>query len=228
MRTGLAPRVGAEMVGTFALVFAGCGAIAVNANGGALGHVGVALTFGLVIMVMVYATGHLSGAHFNPAVTVAFASIGRFPWAHVPAYVGGQVVAALVAAFLLRFLFGTDGNLGVTAPAGSIEQSLVMEAVLTAFLMFVITAVATDARASGALAGVAIGGTVALGALFGGPVSGASLNPARSIGPAVAAGDPASLWIYLVGPALGAIAGAWIYRTLRCTDDPGADVRGCC
>lgn len=228
MRTGLAPRVGAEMVGTFALVFAGCGAIAVNATGGALGHVGVALTFGLVVMVMVYATGHLSGAHLNPAVTVAFASIGRFPWRHVPAYVGGQLVAALVAAFLLRYLLGTAGGLGVTTPSGSAEQSLVMEGVLTAFLMFVITAVATDARATGPLAGVAIGGTVALGALFGGPVSGASLNPARSIGPAVAAGDATAIWVYLVGPALGAIAGAWIYRILRCSDEPGADVRGCC
>jgi len=217
------------MVGTFALVFAGCGAIAVNANGGGLGHVGVALTFGLVVMVMVYATGHLSGAHLNPAVTLAFASIGRFPWRQVPGYVAGQCAAALLAAFALRLLFGAAGGLGVTAPAGGIAQSIVIEAILTAFLMFVITAVATDARATGTLAGVAIGGTVALGALFGGPVSGASLNPARSLGPAVAAGDLSSLWIYAVGPIVGALAGAWIYRTLRCEEEATTEeVRGCC
>ncbi len=229
MSKGLASRVGAEMVGTFALVFAGCGAIAVNAGGGGLGHVGVALTFGLVITVMVYATGHLSGAHLNPAVTVAFASIGRFPWAQVPAYAGGQCVAALLAAFLLRWLFGLEGGLGVTAPSGDLAQSLVLEIVLTALLMFVITAVATDSRAVGALAGIAIGGTVALAALMGGPVSGASLNPARSLGPAVAAGNFSALWLYFVGPAVGALIGARLYCLVRCDDDEDdAEVRGCC
>ena len=232
MLNGLAKRVGAEMVGTFALVFAGCGAIVVNANGGALGHVGVALTFGLVVMVMVYATGHLSGAHFNPAVTVAFASIGRFPWTQVAPYVAGQVVAALAAAFMLRGIFGTAHGLGATTPSAGLVACLLIEVILTAFLMFVITAVATDARATGTLAGVAIGGTVALGALFGGPVSGASLNPARSLGPGAASMEFTGFWLYIVGPMLGALIGAWTYHLLRCevevsTEKP-AEVRGCC
>ncbi len=225
-RAGLAQKVGAEFVGTFALVFAGCGAIAADAGGGGVGHVGVSLTFGLVIMVMVYATGHISGAHFNPAVTLAFAAVGRFPWREVPAYVLGQCGAAIVAAGLLAVSLG-GGELGATVPSAGIGPALLFEAVLSFFLMFVITAVATDARAEGQMAGLAIGGTVALCALFGGPISGASMNPARSLGPALFSGHLDVIWLYLVGPCLGAVAGAIVYGRVRCGGEAG-DTGGCC
>ena len=225
----LLQKVGAEMVGTFALVFAGCGAIMIDATtGGMVTHLGVSVTFGLVIMVMIYATGHISGAHFNPAVTVAFAALGRFPWRQVPAYLGGQVGAALLAAAVLRWLLGPVAALGGTAPSGAAAQSVGMEFVLTFFLMFVITAVATDSRAVGQMAGLAIGGTVALASLFGGPVSGASMNPARSIGPALVDGGLTHLWIYVVGPLLGAAAGAWVYGWIRCAPPNRQDAAGCC
>ncbi len=209
----LGPALVAEAIGTFALVFAGCGAIAV----GALGDAGVAAAFGLAIMTMVYALGHVSGAHFNPAVTAAFAVGRHFPPAHVLPYWIAQVAGALGAALLLRISLG-DVPLGVTRPAGSDAQAFAWEVVLTFFLMLVIVAVATDTRAVGQAAAIAIGGAVALGALVGGPVSGASMNPARSIGPAVVSGDLAQLWIYLVAPPIGAIAAVLVYRYLRPAD----------
>ncbi|MCB9477952.1 MAG: aquaporin [Deltaproteobacteria bacterium] len=219
-RNSLWREIGAEAVGTFALVFAGCGAVMVNdITGGRVTHAGVAMTFGLVIMVMIYATGHISGAHFNPVVTVAFASLGRFPWRRVPGYVVGQVGAALFAALMLRMIFGTAAHLGATHPSGTLSASIGLETVLTFFLMFVITAVATDARAQGSMAGVAIGGTVALAALFGGPISGASMNPARSLGPALAGGGLADQWIYLIAPLAGALMGAFCYRLICCSAD---------
>ena len=188
MKPSLIRRAGAELVGTYALVTAGCGAIMVNATTGALTHVGVALTFGLIITVMIAATGHLSGAHFNPAVTVAFAVTRHFPWREVPWYMGGQVLGATAGALTLRGLLGDVADLGATLPAGSALQSLGLEVLLSAALMFVIIAVATDTRAVGQLAAIAIGGTVALDALWGGPISGASMNPARSFGPALVSG----------------------------------------
>ena len=168
-------------------------------------------------MTMVYALGHVSGAHFNPAVTAAFAVGRHFPPGHVLPYWIAQVAGALGAALLLRISLG-DVPLGVTRPAGSDAQAFVWEVVLTFFLMLVIVAVATDTRAVGQGAAIAIGGVVALGALVGGPVSGASMNPARSIGPAVVSGDLAQLWIYLIAPPIGAIAAALVYRYLRPAD----------
>lgn len=218
----------AEAIGTFALVFAGCGAIMVNQlSGGAVTHVGIGISFGLVVMVMIYATGHVCGAHFNPAVTVAFAAIGRFPWRQVPVYVAGQTAAAVLAAAALSVILGPVASLGATVPAGTAAQSLVLELVLTFFLMFVITSVATDARAAGPMAGLAIGGTVALEAIFAGPISGASMNPARSLGPALMAGELAQVWIYLVAPVTGAVAGALAYRLVRCGGGE-QDAGGCC
>lgn len=200
----------AEAIGTFALVFGGCGAIAV----GTLGDAGIAAAFGLAIATMVFALGHVSGAHFNPAVTAAFAIGRHFPAARIVPYWVAQIAGAIAAAVVLRVSLG-DVPLGVTQPSGSVAQALVWEAVLTFFLMLVIVAVATDTRAAGQAAAIAIGGAVALGSLVGGPISGASMNPARSIGPAVVSGDLAFLWIYLVAPPVGAIAAALLYRYLR-------------
>ena len=214
---GLSPlrRSVAECVGTFALVTGGCGAIMVNQSTGALGHAGVAASFGLVIMVMIAAVGHLSGAHFNPAVTVAFALTRHFPWRDVPFYVVGQLLGAVSGAWVLRQLIGSQAGLGATVPAGSPLQGLGIEILLTAVLMFVIISVATDTRAVGQLAALAIGGTVALDALWGGPLTGASMNPARSFGPALVAGVWQAHWIYWLGPLIGASLGAVLYQSLR-------------
>ena len=205
----------AEFIGTFALVFAGAGAIMVDATTGALGHVGVAISFGLVIMVMIYAVGHVSGAHFNPAVTLAFALTRHFPWPRLAGYWAAQVLGALVAAAILRGSLGDVAHVGATLPSGSQRQSFLWEVVLTFFLMFVIMAVATDTRAVGEAAAIAIGGTVGLDAMFGGPISGASMNPARSIGPAVVSGDLHALWLYITAPILGAAIGALAYQLVR-------------
>jgi len=198
-------------------VFAGCGAIIVNAErGGSLGAVGVSLVFGLVIMAMIYATGHISGAHFNPAVTLAF-TVGRhFPRREALAYIPVQLVAATVAAFTLRLVWeGTPAELGATVPSVGGAAAVTYEFILTAFLMFVIMAVATDTRAVGPAAAIAVGGTVGLDALFGGGVTGASMNPARSFGPALVANEWTAFWVYLVGPLGGALVGALLYQAVR-------------
>jgi aquaporin NIP len=205
----------AEAIGTFALVFVGAGAIMVDARGGGLGSVGVALAFGLVIMAMVYAVGHISGAHLNPAVTLAFGLSRHFASTRVPAYWTAQVAGAITAAVALRASLGDDGNVGATVPSGSHAQSFFWEVLLTAILLFVIMAVATDTRAIGDAAALAIGGTIALASLVGGPVSGASMNPARSLGPAIASAEWSSLWLYLTAPFVGAALGAFAYQLVR-------------
>jgi len=217
----LGPALLAEGIGTFVLLFAGCGVIAVGSLHPAVGAAGTAAAFGLAIMVMIYALGHISGAHFNPAVTLAFAVSGHLPRGRVLPYWAAQCAGAVLAAALLRLSLGDGALLGVTQPSGSVTQSFVWEVVLTAILMLVITAVATDARAVGQGAAIAIGGTVALGALVGGPISGASMNPARSLGPAIISGDLLDLWVYLTAPLIGACLTALAYDRLR--DDTQRD-----
>lgn len=215
-RITLPRRMGAEFVGTFALVFAGAGAIVIDAQqNGAITHVGVAATFGLVIMVMIYAVGHISGGHFNPGVTLAFAAARRFPLRDVAPYWAAQFAAAIAAAVVLRMMFGDVIDLGATQPAGSLAQSFWLELILTFGLMFVIVSVATDTRAVGQAAAIAIGGTVGLEAMFAGPISGASMNTARSLGPALVSGELHALWLYVLAPPIGAVIGALTYQAIR-------------
>jgi aquaporin NIP len=201
----------AEFIGTFALVFIGCGAIAT----GKLDPLAGAVAFGGTLGIMVYALGHVSGGHFNPAVTIGLAVGRRFGWIRVPAYIIAQAVGATAAALLLRLTLNSGVSLGVNHPTGSDGQSFVWEIVLTFFLVLVVTAVATDARAVRSASGLCIGGTVVLDALVGGPISGASMNPARSFGPALVAGDFSGLWIYLLAPVIGGVIAALIYSFLR-------------
>ncbi len=212
----------AESIGTFALVFAGTGAIIIDhASGGEIGHAGIAVTFGLIVLAMIYAVGDVSGAHLNPAVTAAFAAAGRFPWRGVPGYIMAQLAGALVASLTLRALFPLDSRLGSTLPVGAVGQSFVLEVVLTFLLMFVVLSVSTGAKEKGITAGIAIGAVIALEAMFAGPICGASMNPARSIAPAVVSGHLEHLWIYLAGPGLGALLSIPACRGVR---EPGC----CC
>lgn len=215
-------RLLAEAIGTFALVFAGCGAIVVDGlSDGALGVIGIAAVFGLSVLAMIHALGDVSGAHLNPAVSLAFWRAGRLPGGVAARYAAAQAVGALAAAAALRLLFPEHATLGATIPSGSAWQSFGLEAVMSFFLMMVILGVAHGAREQGLMAGVAVGGTVALEAAFGGPISGASMNPARSLGPALVAGRLGELWIYLAAPVLGMLAAVPLCRILR----PGG---GCC
>jgi len=211
----LARSLVAEAIGTFALVFAGAGAVMVDAKTHALGHVGVSLTFGLVIMAMIYAVGHISGAHFNAAVTFAFSLSRHFPWRRAVAYRAAQLCGALAAGAVLRGSLGNVAHVGATLPSGSQGQSFLWELVLSAILMFVVMAVATDTRAVGEAAAIAIGGTIGLDALVGGPISGASMNPMRSLGPALVSGDLHALWVYIVAPVVGTSIGALLYLFVR-------------
>lgn len=198
----------AECIGAFALVLIGCGAIVMNdASGGVVTHVGVALCFGLVVMAVIDAIGDVSGAHINPAVSLAFAVSGRFPWARVGPYIAAQLAGALLAALSLRAMFTDDATLGATAPSGPFAQSFALEVILTFILMFVILRVSTGAKERGVIASIAIGGVIAFSALAAGPISGASLNPARSLAPAIVSWNAEALgaiWIYLLAPTLGA------------------------
>lgn len=195
----------AEAIGTFALVFAGTGAIVINqASQGVVTHVGIALTFGLVVLAMIYTLGEVSGAHLNPAVTLGFCASGRMPWGEALPYVASQCAGAFAASGLLWVLFPKDATLGATLPAGTAMQSFILEVVLTAILMFVILNVSTGAKEKGITAGIAVGAVIALEALFAGPICGASMNPARSLAPAVVSGHLEHLWIYVLAPVLGA------------------------
>ena len=204
----------AELLGTFALVFCGTGAIIINAeSGGAVTHAGVAITFGLIVMSMIYTLGSISGAHLNPAVSIAFALAGRFPARCLVPYILSQSAGATLASIVLRALFPANEMLGATLPSGSAMQSAVIEAILTFFLMLVIINVASGSKEQGMFAGLAIGGTVMLEAMFAGPVCGASMNPARSIAPAIVSGHLEYLWLYIVAPVAGAAAAVptWKY-----------------
>jgi aquaporin NIP len=206
----------AEAIGTGVLVFAGCGAIVVDqASGGGVTPVGVALAFGLAIGIMIAAVSAVSGAHFNPAVTLALAAGGLFPRRLVLPYWAAQLAGGLAGALALRALFGAASGLGRTAPAGSWAQAFALETLLTALLVFVIAGFAMGMPGDGLLAPAAIGGTVALEALFGGPVSGASMNPARSLAPALASGQLKDIWIYLAAPLLGGLLGVWLRGLLK-------------
>jgi aquaporin NIP len=199
-------RVIAEMIGTFALVFAGTGAIVINdVTNGSITHPGIALTFGMIVAAMIYTFGDVSGAHLNPAVTTAFAVAGRFPWKEVPSYMGAQVAGAFLASLLLRGLFPEHLTLGATLPVGSAMRSGVLELVLSMLLMIVILSVSTGAKEKGITAGIAIGSVIALEAMFAGPISGASMNPARSLAPAIVSGQFQHLWIYILAPVLGTL-----------------------
>jgi MIP family channel proteins len=187
----------------------------VDAKTHALGHVGVAFSFGLVIMVMIYAVGHISGAHFNGAVTFAFALSRHFPWTRAVSYWVAQLLGALTAALILRGSLGNIADVGATLPSGSQGQAFLWELVLSFFLMFVIMAVATDTRAVGEAAAIAIGGTIGLDAMFGGPITGASMNPMRSLAPALVSGNLHALWLYILAPIVGASLGALAYQFVR-------------
>ena len=206
----------AELLGTFALVFCGTGAIVINQqSNGAVTHVGIAITFGFIVMAMIYSLGDISGAHMNPAVTIAFTIAGTFQAKQVFPYVVSQLLGALLASFLLRYLFPLNETLGATLPAGTALQSFILEFILTFFLMFVIINVATGSKEQGMFAGLAIGSTVLLEAMFAGPICGASMNPARSIAPALASGHLVHLWLYIVAPMLGAIAAIPVCKFLN-------------
>jgi len=214
-------KLAAEFIGTFSLVFAGTGAIVINdVTQNTITHMGIAITFGLIVLAMIYAVGEISGAHLNPAVTLGFWSAGRMPGSEIPGYIGAQTAGAFTASGALKFLFPAHPSLGATLPAGAASQSFVLEVILTAILMFVILNVSTGAKEKGITAGIAVGSVIALEAMFAGPISGASMNPARSLAPAVVGGNLQHLWVYLIAPSLGALIAVFSCRCVQC--------EGCC
>ncbi|GMP34493.1 hypothetical protein CsSME_00007335 [Camellia sinensis var. sinensis] len=218
----LARKVGAEFIGTFILIFAGTATAIVNQKTqGTETLIGLAASTGLAVMIVILSTGHISGAHLNPAVTIAFAALKHFPWKHVPMYMGAQVIASLCAAFALKGVFHPIMGGGVTVPSGDYVQAFALEFIISFNLMFVVTAVATDTRAVGELAGIAVGATVMLNILIAGETTGASMNPVRTLGPAIAANNYKAIWIYLAAPILGALAGAGVYSAVKLPEEDG-------
>ena len=206
----------AELIGTFALVFCGTGAIIINQEtSGVISHAGIAATFGLIVMCMIYTFGEISGAQFNPAVTIGFAISGRFEKKEVLPYIASQITGAFLATLILKFLFPLNPNLGATLPAGSPIQSFILEIILTYLLMLVILNVSQGSKETGLFAGIAIGRTVLLEAMFAGPICGASMNPARSLSPAIVSGNISDLWIYIFAPILGVILAVFTWKILK-------------
>ncbi|MBI2723102.1 MAG: aquaporin [Bacteroidetes bacterium] len=206
----------AEFISTFILVFCGTGAIVINEiSGGVITHSGIALTFGLVVLAMIYSIGDISGAHMNPAVTIAFALSKKFPWNNVLPYCAAQITGALLASLILKLLFPFNQFLGSTLPQGSETQSFILEFLLTFILMFVIFNVSSGAKEKGISAGIAVASVVALAAMFAGPISGASMNPARSIAPAIISGHIQHLWLYIMAPVTGASVAFFIFKLIR-------------
>lgn len=197
----------AETIGTFAMVFCGCGAMTINEiTNGSITHVGVAITWGLIVMSMIYAFGEISGAHFNPAVTFGFAYAKKFPWNEVPKYIIAQTIGAFLACFILWFLFPDSETLGSTFPAEGFDplKAFVLELILTYFLMIVIINVSTGSKETGTMAAIAVGSVILLEAMFAGPMTKASMNPIRSLAPALVSGNLQHLWLYLTAPFVGA------------------------
>ncbi len=202
----------AEAVGTFILVFIGCGAILVNeSSGGVLGLDGIAMTFGLTVMTIIFAIGHVSGAHINPAVTLALLMIRRISINKAICYCFAQSIGAILAAIALKYTVATGTNLGGTFPSGTLSQSFLIEVFMTAFLMFMVVGLTTDPRASSTLGALAIGGVITVNIMVGGPISGASMNPARSLGPALISGQLEHMWLYILAPLVGSMLGAGLY-----------------
>ena len=218
----------AELIGTFFMVFLGCGAIiSAEINPESLESFAIPLIFGGAVSIMIYSVGHISGAHFNPAVTIAFWATRKFPLKKVPGYLIAQIAGAKLAAITHFFIWGNQHSYGMTFLNSTIGVGILVEFILSFALMFVIMSVATDTRAVGELAGIAIGTTVALCAFVGGPITGASMNPARSLGPALVGGELHDIWIYILIPILGAISGAFVYQKIRCESDKNSE-HGCC
>ncbi len=206
----------AEIIGTFALVFCGTGAIIIDQEtGGAITHAGIAVTFGLIVAAMIYAVGNISGAHLNPAVTIGFWMAKEFPAKEILPYVFSQAIGAFLASFILHFLFPLNDTLGSTLPAGLPMQSFILEIILMFLLMFVILQVAKGSKEQGMFAGIAIGGVVLLEAMFAGPISGASMNPIRSLAPAIVSGHTEHVWVYLTAPVLGVILAVIAWTVLK-------------
>ncbi|XP_071914230.1 aquaporin NIP2-1-like [Coffea arabica] len=218
---GFIRKVTAEIIATYMLVFVTCGSAALSASDEhKVSKLGASVAGGLIVTVMIYAVGHISGAHMNPAVTLAFAAVRHFPWKQAPFYAGAQLTGAISAGFTLHVLLRPIEHVGTTSPSGTTIQALVMEIVVTFSMMFVTSAVATDTKAIGELAGIAVGSAVCISSILAGPISGGSMNPARSIGPAIASNYYEGIWVYVVGPVCGTLLGAWSYNFIRVTDKP--------
>lgn len=218
---GFLRKVIAEIIATYLLVFVTCGSAALSAyDEHRVSKLGASVAGGLIVTVMIYAVGHISGAHMNPAVTLAFAAVRHFPWKQVPIYAAAQLTGAVSASLTLRVLLHPIKHIGTTSPSGSDLQALIMEIVVTFSMMFVTSAVATDTKAIGELAGIAVGSAVCITSVLAGPVSGGSMNPARTVGPAIASSFYKGIWVYLVGPVTGTFMGAWSYNMIRETDKP--------